>query len=190
MYNTTEKIEFIEDGHIYLKNGVILPSVSEILRDDTYDSIPAHILEFAAARGTAIHKATEMIDRNKKHNLEPEFLPWLVQYLLFQKEHNFIWNEIETIVHTNEYAGTVDRIGTANGKILIADIKTTSKLYEEKIALQLGGYSKAHAAMNDNKVSDYVGAVIWLKKDSWEFREIEPNITGFEKKLSEYLERE
>ena len=190
MSDPTQKIEFIEDGHLYLLNGIIIPSVSAIIQDGSYDSIPAHILEYAAERGTAVHLAAEMIDKNKKHNLEIEFMPWLIQYLLFQREYAYGWDCIESVVHTNKFAGTIDRIGTYNGKILIADIKTTSKLYEKKIALQLAGYIKAHAEQNNNKITDYLGAVIWLKKDAWEFKIIEPDFTGFEQKLSEYIENE
>ena len=50
-------IEFIEETHTYLLDGVIIPSVSEIISDDTYASIPPHILQFAATRGKAIHLA-------------------------------------------------------------------------------------------------------------------------------------
>ena len=154
-------IEFIEENHIYLLDGIVIPSVSEILSDGTYDNIPAHILEYAAERGRAVHLAAEMIDKGRKHNLELEFQPWLIQYLLFtlanQPYHGikgvekFEWDGIEEIVYTEEYAGTIDRFVTFHGKILIADIKTTSKLHTERIALQLGGYAKALAAMDNQK---------------------------------------
>ena len=53
-------IEFIESSHTYLVNGIIVPSVTQIMKgdsDNVYNGIPSHILEKAAERGTAVHKA-------------------------------------------------------------------------------------------------------------------------------------
>lgn len=192
MYKTAEtsKIEFIESSHTYLLDGVIIPSVSQIIADDSYASIPPHILENAAKRGTAVHLASEMIDLGKKPKLDSSFAEWVVQYALFKIEHDITYDEIETIVHTNEFAGTVDRVLFDEEHTIIVDVKTTSKLYKEKIALQLGGYAYAHADLYGLDYKDYKGGVIWLKKDSWKYVEITPNVDGFLEKLKEYKERE
>jgi len=184
------KIEFIESSHTYLLDGVIIPSVSQIIADDTYLSIPPHILENAAKRGTAVHLASEMIDLGKKPKLDSSFAEWVVQYCLFQMKHDITFDEIETVVHTNEFAGTLDRLFYAHDHVLIVDVKTTSKLYKDKIAIQLGGYAHAHKHMNNGDYTNYKGAVIWLTKNKWEYVDIEPNVDGFLEKLAEYKERE
>lgn len=197
MYKTVEtsKIEFIESSHTYLLDGVIIPSVSQIIADDSYLGIPPHILENAAKRGTAVHLASEMIDLGKKPKLDSSFAEWVVQYALFkldwiENNPDLEWLDIETILYTDEFAGTVDRVAYLNERLTIIDVKTTSKLYKEKIALQLGGYAYAYAKMNN--VSEYRinGGVIWLTKNSWKYVEITPNVDGFLEKLKEYKERE
>ena len=190
MSKTTKKIEFIEETHTYLLDGVIIPSVSEIISDDTYASIPPHILENAAKRGSAVHLATEMIDKGKKPKLDSTFAEWVCQYLLFQKEHDITFDEMEQIVFTEDYAGTFDRILYNADSVTIVDIKTTSKLYVDKIAIQLGAYAYAHNYMNNGDYKNYKGAVIWLRKDSWQYVEITPNVDGFLAKLEEWKARQ
>ena len=189
------KIQFIEESHTYILDGVILPSVSQIIADDTYLSIPPHILENAAKRGTAVHLASEMIDLGKKPRLDSSFAEWVCQFLLYKKEMNeHIFDEIENIVYNDEFAGTLDRFGWVNGNATLIDVKTTSKLYKEKIALQLGGYAILHSHLNFDKLGwkaeDYKGGVIWLTKNSWKYVEIEPNVDGFLQKLAEYKSKE
>ena len=196
MPKTTKKIEFIAESHTYLLDNVVIPSVSEIIADDTYKSIPPHILQNAADRGTKVHSATEMIDKGKKPKLDSSFAEWVVQYALFKldwADNNYdpiFYDDIETIVHTNEFGGTIDRVAfTDNGNTII-DIKTTSKLYTEKIAIQLGGYALAYSHCYGYDIDEIKGAVIWLKKDSWQYVEITPNVDGFLAKLEEWKARQ
>ena len=61
-------IEFIEDGHIYLMDGVIIPSVSEILHfifPNKYAGIDKEVLNKKAEYGSKIHEAIESIEQNK-----------------------------------------------------------------------------------------------------------------------------
>ena len=55
-------LEYIDETHTYLYDGVILPSITQLLKKKfggKYDGIPKATLEKAAERGTAIHKAIE-----------------------------------------------------------------------------------------------------------------------------------
>lgn len=184
------RIEFIEETHQYMLDGVSVPSVSSIIKDENmYANIPPHILEKASHRGTQVHYYTELVDLDKKVKFEEEFAPYLVQYLLFLRKENPIWTDVETIVHTEEYAGTLDRIGVEGDFIIVADIKTTSRLYKDSLGLQLGAYIIAHSEMTGNPLSKYKGRVVWLKKDRWAYKEIEPDFEGFRKKLKEYKEK-
>ena len=62
-------IEFIEDGHIYLKDGIIVPSVSEIIEfifPNKYKNIPKWILDKKAEYGTKVHYAIECLEQGKE----------------------------------------------------------------------------------------------------------------------------
>ena len=119
------KIEFLGDTHQYLYNGVLIPSVSAIIRDDKYLGVPPNVLEKAAHRGTAVHTATEEIDKEKKVHIDNDYAPYVLQYALWKIKHRKEWSDVETIVYTKDYAGTVDRIQRKGDKVLICDIKTT-----------------------------------------------------------------
>lgn len=180
-------IEFIEATHTYLLDGTIIPSVSSIIKDDKYKDIPEFILQRAAEKGTAIHKATEDFDLSKPVGIEDKWHSYLLNYFAFRDKFDnikLILDERESIVYTSEYAGTIDVVANYDNKILIADIKTTSKLYFDSIALQLAAYILAHSEMYNNDLSDYLGAVIWLKKDGYEFHIIEPDYDGFMERLA------
>ena len=196
MSKTTKQIEFVEDTHTYLVNGCIVPSVSQIIADDTYKSIPPHILEVAAERGSKVHYSTELIDKGKKPKLEPYYAEYVVQYLLFLKWWNEEYNKpikyenIEEVMGNEEFCGTLDRFAFVKYSPMIIDIKTTSKLYKEKIAIQLGGYAILKAQGMDYTPHEIDGGVIWLTRNKWEFVEIEPNVDGFLEKLEEWKARQ
>jgi len=59
-------IEFIKESHTYLVDGVITPSVSQILAatifKNKYANIPEFIMKRAAHYGTNVHNAIELND--------------------------------------------------------------------------------------------------------------------------------
>ena len=70
-------IEFIEQQHIYLVDGVITPSVSQILHfifPDKYKNVDKKILNRKAEYGTKIHESVELYENNiKTMTLEEAF---------------------------------------------------------------------------------------------------------------------
>ena len=55
-------LEFFPETHTYLYDGLMLPSVTQILGvkyKNDYASVPPAVLDNAAKRGTAVHKAIE-----------------------------------------------------------------------------------------------------------------------------------
>ena len=55
-------LEYFDETHTYLYDGLMLPSVSQILGTkyrNEYASVPPAVLNNAAQRGTAVHKAIE-----------------------------------------------------------------------------------------------------------------------------------
>ena len=55
----TPRLTYCEDWHCYRLNGKIIPSVTRLLDDGTYENIDPKILESAQMRGTLIHKEIE-----------------------------------------------------------------------------------------------------------------------------------
>lgn len=141
-------IEFLPEQHIYLIDGVITPSVSEILRfifPDKYKAIPPHILANAATFGTNIHSAIEAFENDQEFTLEPAEILVFEKYMQVREERNIRPTKLEQLVsYENRYVGRLDMIADVNYYRCLIDIKTTYKLDEEALAWQLGLYKLAY----------------------------------------------
>ena len=132
------QIDFDAEKHEYSVGGVKIPSVSEILAPlsaDRYDGLNPWMLQAAAAKGTAVHEATELMDYGIEPESDPELEPYLLAYQTFLLEHDVEWSMIEQKVWYQRYAdelplycGTLDRAGNVDGKQYIVDIKTYSSM--------------------------------------------------------------
>lgn len=157
-------IEFIENEHLYLVDGVITPSVSQIIREvlfkDMYQDIPKYILENAAQFGNNVHKAIENDSSDGLAQLEAIAFN---EYKRIQKRFNIKPLAQEIVVHyDNLYCGTLDMIAMQNELLVINDIKTTYKVQEEYLSWQLSFYKYAYERMGgDNLAEAYC---IWLPK--------------------------
>lgn len=164
------KLLFYDPTHTYTLDGEVIPSVSELTRfisREIYSDIGQFTLDRAASRGTGIHKATEILDKYGTVEIsDDDALPYLQAYLRFRKEHEVDWEKIEWAVShpSGEYAGTIDRYGTLDGKRTLADIKTVSamdpghrKLYEASLNLY-------RMAIEESRPVERL-VLIWLKKD-------------------------
>ena len=164
-------VEFIEDGHIYLIDGVIVPSVTQILQKvfpEKYEGIPKEVLNAKAVYGTDVHKYIEIINKKKpkrplayiKRYCHPDMYQEesIRQYLDILQEYNIEILESEKIVsYENLYGGTLDIKAKVNGKLAIIDIKTTSELDKEWVSWQNSYYELA-----DEPVEALY--VLWLPK--------------------------
>ena len=55
-------VEYIDESHTYLVDGIILPSITQILKvkfGNKYQGISKEVLDNAAAKGTRVHEAIE-----------------------------------------------------------------------------------------------------------------------------------
>lgn len=141
-------IEFIEEGHIYLKNGIIVPSVSEILNfifPKKYENIPKKVLNKKAEYGTKVHLAIQLFEEQGiKIHLNPNQRASLLQYLEIKKENKIKVLEQEKIVsYGYDYAGRLDMIAFVNGYASLVDIKTTYEIDVEYLSWQLSLYELA-----------------------------------------------
>lgn len=128
------KVEFREDTHEYFVDGVNVPSVTEVLSVLTgshYGSINPAVLARAAAKGTAVHEACEMIDYGFPPDMvESEIAGYVEGYMAFLRDYKPQWERIEEIVVGeylgDKFAGRLDRYGYIDGHPAVLDIKTTS----------------------------------------------------------------
>lgn len=156
------EVEFIQEGHIYLVDGIITPSVSEIIRfiyPDKYSGIPQKVLEEKALFGTHIHHAIEDLEKGREVFLTDLEKVVFQQYLRLKEKHYIKSISQEEIVHYGyRYAGTLDSISMIDGQECIVDYKTTSRVDYESLSWQLGMYQLAKGKKYDKCYC------IWLPK--------------------------
>lgn len=184
MYETNNKkklpkskyqVEFLEESHTYIYEGVIIPSVSAIMSpmsDKKYATISKARLENAADRGTRVHKAVEDFEKLGEHTKDKEVQPYLLAYRIAKKLHKFEVLDNEKRLTNGRYAGTLDMIARLDGKPVIIDLKATSVINYELLEVQLAAY---YELCRFNKINIYETYVLHLKPGSFKFLKIEPN---------------
>lgn len=136
-------LEYYDEEHLYLFNGVILPSVTEIIgkKFNDYAGVPKEVLSRAADRGTKVHK---QIENYCKSGVDDGSTA-VRHFKFLQSQYNFevLDNEMPLVIFMNDVpvaCGRLDMTIEMNGAVGIADIKTCSALNKEKIAYQLNMY--------------------------------------------------
>lgn len=185
-----KNLKFFDEGHRYELDGVELPSVSEISRfasREVYgNDISKYVLDKACERGTAVHKATEELDKTGKCEISPEYVEYLNAYVKFRKDFNIKeYTYIEKPLADEEtgYAGTLDRVYVIDedfakavkkqcktdiseliGYYAIIDLKTSSTVKKQLAQIQLPAYSNL---LCPNSLVTCVGflGILHLKKD-------------------------
>lgn len=148
-------IEFLEDEHLYLVDGIIVPSVTQILGmifPDKYKNVDKKVLNKKAQFGTQGHAIIEHLDLNNTDIVEnlnlmgynEELIQCIEQYINLCKTF-----KIEPLEHEKRvsykylYAGTLDLIANVDGIESLCDIKFTYKCDKEYLSWQLGMYALA-----------------------------------------------
>lgn len=142
------ELEYIDESHTYLVDGVIVPSVTQLLGkkfEHKYDGINPEVLRKAAEKGTAVHNA---IEEWCKHGTESD-LPELYNFRFLQRQYNFevLANEIPVILFDNDCpiaCGRLDLVLKMGDETGLADIKRTSALDKEYLGYQLNIYRLAY----------------------------------------------
>ena len=167
-------IEFLPEIHTYLYRGVIVPSVTSILKEtlfkDKYKNVPSYILNNKATFGNNVHKAIELDTDSDLSSLERvSYNEWKK----LQARHNIAPIEQETLVHYEDlYCGTLDMVARVDNQIVINDIKTTAVLDKEYLSWQLSFYKYAYENMGGQELVKAYAT--WLpKRELGEFVEIE-----------------
>lgn len=137
-------LEYFDDTHTYLYDGLMLPSVTQILDvkyKNDYASVPPAVLNNASKRGTAVHKAIENFNVSGYDDGSEA----VRNFKFLQKQYGFevLDSELPIVIFKDDMpiaCGRLDMTMLIDGQTGIADIKTVSALNKEKIAYQLNLY--------------------------------------------------
>lgn len=173
-------LEFDEVTHTYIYEGVVLPSITQMLGvkfGRKYDGIDKATLENAARKGTEVH---EVIERFCKYGEESE-LKELRNFKFIQKHYKFevVDNEVPVILWDRKFpdlplaAGRLDLVLTADGKKGLADIKRTSALDKNYLAYQLNLYRIAYMQTYGENIEFLKG--VHLREDTRKYVDIPIN---------------
>ena len=134
-------------------------AIAEGLCDaETYgipSQIPDEYIRAAQVFGTAVHKASDLLDKNNLNRdaLDPMILPYLNGYRQFKQDYGFEVDASEERVYNEayNYGGTLDKIGSAlkKGRRIktIVDLKCTFKI-QPTCEVQANAYDRAAGGGN------------------------------------------
>lgn len=181
----TRQIGFDPVEHSYTIDGrPVRYSVTGIMREvgiTDYSSVPPDILARAAARGTAVHDAIELIEQDDLDwsTVDERIRPYLSAFLDYQRDPDNLRKveaqEVNVYYDSAvlEYAGRCDAlIRVAHGRRLVEEYKTTSACPFRSASIQLAGY---RLALEQSGVEIDGGRTVWLRKDGT-YRTDEPDI--------------
>ena len=162
-------IEYLDDEHIYVVDGIVVPSITQIVKTqfpNKYSRVDAETLKKAAELGTAVHEAVEAY---AMHGTESD-LPEVRGFKFLQKHYKFTveYTELPLLLFMGDdepcAAGRMDLlIRNDKGELGIADIKRTSNFDKEYLAYQLTLYRRAFMQSYDQEIKFLAG--IHLRED-------------------------
>lgn len=170
-------LEFDHETHQYLCDGLMLPSITQILGvkfGNKYDGIRADVLERAADRGTAIHKAIENFVTEGLDDKSDEVRGY--RFLSDRYHFRALESERPVLLHLAGEpiaAGRLDLIIKFVSSVAVADIKTTSTLDKEYLAYQLNLYRIAYQQTYHKEINELYG--IHLRGDKRKLVQIRIN---------------
>lgn len=182
-------LEYIDETHTYLYDGVVLPSITQLLKvkfGNKYNGISKEVLERASIQGTAVHKA---IEDYEQECIESD-LPELRNYKFLKKAYNFecIANEVPVVLFQDGEAvacGRLDLVLTEGDEIGLGDIKRTSTLDKNYLAYQLNLYRIAYQQCYGKEISFLRG--IHLREDTRKYVTLPINENLAQEIIKEYF---
>lgn len=158
-------LEYDDDTHTYIVDGVIVPSVTQILAakfGNKYANVNTEVLKRAAERGTAIHRAIEEYCTTGKDNGSKEVHNF--NFLMTNYALTPIQNEVPIIIFDEKEinkplaAGRLDLVlvDFYNYRA-IADLKTTATLDKEYLTYQLNLYRIGYMQCYGWNITDLYG---------------------------------
>lgn len=124
------EITFDEANHLYTKNGMILPSVTQIMKplyDKVYGKANQNDSDNAKSDGKKVHSAIDFYNCYGVVEVEDELMPYVNSYIQFLKDKKLtvIASEIMLCHPVYNYAGTIDIVAIdKKEELTLIDIKT------------------------------------------------------------------
>lgn len=137
--------------------GGVTPIISW-LYPRTYEGIPEDVLMRAAEYGTLIHSKCQLADA-----LGTADMPIVEKYREMMKDKGLVPLVHEYIVSDEENVASSIDIVCADGTL--CDIKTTSKVHRENVALQLSIYAMLYEEQTGKEAGDLL--CVWLPKEQY-----------------------
>lgn len=186
------ELEYIDETHTYLVDGIIVPSITQILKikfGKKYEGIDKAVLQRAADKGTEVHEAIEKLCKTG----EVEELKEVKNFIFLQKQYKFevLDNEIPIILFKDDEpiaAGRLDLVLKMDDKVGGGDIKRTSALDKEYLAYQLNLYRIGYRQCYGIEWEFLKG--FHLREDVRKFANIPVNENMAWKLINDYIETE
>lgn len=156
---TEIELGFDPETHTYTQNGIVVPSVTEIVGVALPFWSNSPDLQWLTQRGTAVHEALDFYEDGDLDydELDERIEPYIAGWRKFVHETG--WRTIAKEVRVDslhyKFAGRADRIGTwpARAPVLtVLDIKT-GDVVGKSAALQTAGYQIAWNSMRRGRMS-------------------------------------
>ena len=185
-------VEYIDESHTYLCDGIILPSITQILKikfGKKYDTVSQEVLQRASELGTATHKA---IEDYCKLGIEADSKE-LRNFKFLQKQFNFevIDNEVPIILFYEGKPVACGRLDLVLGDeklgLMLGDIKRTSVLDKEYLVYQLNLYKIGYEQCYQNEIKALKG--LHLREDVRKYVDIPINEEMALNLLKEFLQK-
>src|SRR3990172_1656127 len=124
-----EMIEFDAFTHTYKVDGLVVPSVTQVLSIlEDWSQVNREVLAAAGDFGTHVHIACDLDNKGilNEGELDPELLPYLNGWRRFLGESGarVITGELQVASRSHRYAGMLDALIEWRGAICVVDIKT------------------------------------------------------------------
>ena len=147
----TTELEFNEETHTYTLNGKILPSVTKLLDDGTYNKVNEYALERARQRGHEIHKEIENYFKKGELGDTKEFYEAIS---LIEKNKELL--QEPSIIDFKTYANAT----TTNKEKCLRQEKKYSKAVKELTKVKIKNYIMIHLP------KDKKGSLIILRREN------------------------
>lgn len=184
-------VEFISEDHLYICDGIILPSITTMLKmrfGGKYTAVAPDVLNAAANAGTLMHKA---IQDYEEQGIESD-LKEVRNYKFLKKRYKWecLKNEVPVILFQGEpiACGRIDMVGVIDGKQTLFDFKRTSQLDKEYLGYQLNLYRIAYQQSYGGEITALKG--IHLREDTRKLVDIKVNEPMTWDFVKEYQEAE
>lgn len=186
-------LEYLDDIHQYLVDGICVPSITQILKikfGRKYTGIDENVLIRASIKGTEVHEAIEKLCKYG----EVSELREVKNFMFLKDRYGFevLDNEVPIILFDENgepiAGGRLDLVLELNEETGLADIKRTSVLDKEYLAYQLNLYRIGYQQSYDKEIKFLRG--IHLREEKRKFVEIPINEEKALELVKEWKENE